>query len=472
VFDAVAYRKGALVLNMLRHVIGDDLMWEIFRTFGERMRGKVAETADFRQAAEDASGIALGRFFDQWAYHGGHPEFKVSWKDDSSGSGDGARLVHLHVEQTQDVDDLTPLFDCDVEVDLTGADWTRHYTITCSAADQHVYFEVPSKPLLHEFDRNDVIIKTLDEDKDADELEYQLLHSPALISRCRAAEALGKKGNAESVPVLRSVMDDAAAFHGLREEAALALGRLGLDAGRDVLLASADMPDPRVRLKVAEALGNYDEPEVLAALRGMVDDPVPQVAEAALGAVAKTKADGAPVILKKGLGVTGWRQSARRAAIRGFRSLEDPEYLDLITPYIEPGVFRETREDAISAVGVLGAELEDDGARRRVLRRLEPMLDDPLIRVRQRTVQALGYLGDTDAIPALERVVNREEHRWIKRAAEDAIRTLRAGRGKEAALRDLERELDDLRQENQAIKKNVRRLEGRIDPEKPDTLKR
>lgn len=465
-FDRVAYQKGSLVLNMLRHKLGDDLMWKTLRTYGERMGGKVAESSDFRRAAEDVSGFPLDRFFDQWVYRAGHPEFKVTWKDEED------NRVHLHVQQTQTVDDLTPLFDCDVDVDLTGPDWTRHYTVSCNAADQHFYFEVPSKPLLHEFDRNDIIIKTLDEDKDADEFQFQVLHSPALISRCRAAEGLGRKGNADNVPALRSVLLDTKAFYGLRGEAALALGHLGLPESRDVLLEAVSLPDPRVRLKVAEALGNFDEPEVVAALRGLVDDPVTQVAEAAVTAAAKTKADGAPGVLKKALGVTGWRESVRRAAIRGFRSLKDADRIDLIAPYVEPGVFRETREDAIGAYGALGADLKDDGARRKVMARLEKLLDDPLIRVRQRSAQALGYLGEKDAIPALERVENRKEHRWVKRAAKEAVNTLRAGESKDAAMHDLEREVDNLRQENQAIKKNVRRLEGRLDPEKPGALNR
>jgi aminopeptidase N len=470
VFDDVAYQKGALVLNMLRHLLGDDLMWETFRTYGERLRGKVAETADFRRAAEDVGGIPLDRFFDQWVHRGGHPEFKVSWKDEASPNHeDGSRLVHLHVEQTQEVNDLTPLFHCDVAVDLTGEDWTRRYTITCDAADQHFYFEVPSPPLLHEFDRDDVLIKTLEEDKKAGELEYQIQHSPALISRCRAAEALGGKGDAGSVPVLRSVLLDEEAFHGLRGEAALALGRLDIPESRDVLLGAVAVKEPRVRLKVAEALGSFDEPAVLRALDRVAGDPVTPVAEAALTAVAKTKSDEAPAILKKGLKRLGWLEGIRRAAIRGFRTLKDPEWIGLITPFTEPGVYIETRQDAISALGVLGAELEEDNARRKVMRRLETLLDDPLIRVRQGAINALGALGEEDAVPALERVVNRKEHRWVQKAAKRAVVTLRTGKSKDAALREMERDMDELRRENETIKKDVRQMRMRLDPERPDT---
>ena len=231
IFDGVAYAKGGQILKMLHHQLGDDLFWKAINLYGERYRGDVAETAGFREAVADVSGLPMDLFFDQWVHHGGHPEFEVSWDFDSD-----SNLVHLTLKQTQTTDDLTPLFVVHADIDLTGDGWTKHFQVTCDEPEQHFYFEVPDRPLMTEFDRGDKLIKELKESKPSEAFEYQLKHSPALISRCRAASALGSEGNETSVLALREAMLNKDEFWGARGEAAMALGALGVDEANAALL--------------------------------------------------------------------------------------------------------------------------------------------------------------------------------------------------------------------------------------------
>ena len=74
VFRALVYNKGAMVLHMLRRLVGDDAFFAGLRDFYATWRYKKAGTDDFRVAMEKAAGgRSLARFFDRWIYASGTP---------------------------------------------------------------------------------------------------------------------------------------------------------------------------------------------------------------------------------------------------------------------------------------------------------------------------------------------------------------------------------------------------------------
>jgi hypothetical protein len=68
VFRAVVYNKGAMVLHMLRRLMGDEKFFTGMRQFYTTWRFRKAGTDDFRQAMEKISGMPLEAFFDGWIY--------------------------------------------------------------------------------------------------------------------------------------------------------------------------------------------------------------------------------------------------------------------------------------------------------------------------------------------------------------------------------------------------------------------
>ena len=78
--------------------------WKGIRGYVAAHKFQVVETDDFRKAMEAASGKDLKWFFDQWVYKAGHPELKVRWRYENAD-----KTVRVKVEQTQTVDDQTPL---------------------------------------------------------------------------------------------------------------------------------------------------------------------------------------------------------------------------------------------------------------------------------------------------------------------------------------------------------------------------
>src|SRR6478735_7220704 len=71
--------KGAMILHMLRWVLGEDKYNKTMREFASQYAGKSATTDDFREIAEKNFGSQLTWFFSQWLDSTGAPEFKVKY---------------------------------------------------------------------------------------------------------------------------------------------------------------------------------------------------------------------------------------------------------------------------------------------------------------------------------------------------------------------------------------------------------
>jgi hypothetical protein len=78
-FQSLVTDKGAMILHMLRWVLGEDKYNKAMREFAAQFAGKAASTDDFRAVAEKAYGEQLTWFFSQWFDSTGAPEFKVKY---------------------------------------------------------------------------------------------------------------------------------------------------------------------------------------------------------------------------------------------------------------------------------------------------------------------------------------------------------------------------------------------------------
>jgi len=78
-FQSLATDKGAMILHMLRWVLGEDKYNKTMRQFAGEFAGKSATTDDFRTIAEKNYGEQLTWFFSQWSDSTGAPEFKVKY---------------------------------------------------------------------------------------------------------------------------------------------------------------------------------------------------------------------------------------------------------------------------------------------------------------------------------------------------------------------------------------------------------
>jgi hypothetical protein len=110
-FRALVYNKGAMVLHMLRRLLGDEAFFAGLRDFYASWRYEKAGTDDLRRAMEKAGGRPLERFFDAWIYGSRIPVLRFS------STVTGSQLT-VHFEQKGDV------FDVPVTVTIAYADGT------------------------------------------------------------------------------------------------------------------------------------------------------------------------------------------------------------------------------------------------------------------------------------------------------------------------------------------------------------
>ncbi len=76
-YHATVYGKGALVLHMLRYVMGDEAFFKAILKYKENYRGRSVTIEDFQNLASEVHGSDLKWFFDAWVRGGGIPDYEV-----------------------------------------------------------------------------------------------------------------------------------------------------------------------------------------------------------------------------------------------------------------------------------------------------------------------------------------------------------------------------------------------------------
>jgi tetratricopeptide (TPR) repeat protein len=123
-FQSLVTDKGAMILHMLRWVMGDQKYDQAMREFSANFAGKPARLEDFRNIVEINYGDKLTWFFSQWLDSTGAPEFKTKYTIYRLGNNKGFRSVG---QIAQDLD----LFRMPVElkIDTDGKTETKRIDV-------------------------------------------------------------------------------------------------------------------------------------------------------------------------------------------------------------------------------------------------------------------------------------------------------------------------------------------------------
>src|SRR5271169_3373855 len=100
-FQSLVTDKGAMILHMLRWVVGEKNYLKLMRDFAAKYAGKSASTDDFRELSEKVYGEKLTWFYSQWMDSTSAPEFKSKYTVYRLGTNKGFRIVGAI---TQDLD--------------------------------------------------------------------------------------------------------------------------------------------------------------------------------------------------------------------------------------------------------------------------------------------------------------------------------------------------------------------------------
>lgn len=131
VFRALVYNKGAAVLHMLRHWIGDEAFFRGWRDFYMGHRYRKAGSDDLRRAFEAASGVDLVRFFERWVYDDLVPDVEYAVSH-------APQAVTLRFEQRSPVTDVPVT----VHLRLPGGE-TKVHLVRLDQARQEVTLPAP-----------------------------------------------------------------------------------------------------------------------------------------------------------------------------------------------------------------------------------------------------------------------------------------------------------------------------------------
>lgn len=156
----LVYNKGASVLHMLRHVVGDSLFFESMKAYANdaRFRYKNATTEDFQGVVEQVSKMNLDVFFQQWLYGEGIPHytFTSNWIPEGNGSRVGFTL-----SQTMQTNPTFFIMPIDVRVYGGGGDTT--FSVLNEFAIQTWDWSFPFAPDSIAIDPENWILKTVQE---------------------------------------------------------------------------------------------------------------------------------------------------------------------------------------------------------------------------------------------------------------------------------------------------------------------
>jgi hypothetical protein len=140
IYRALVYNKGAMVLQMLRRLVGDEAFFSGLRDFYATWRYKKAGTDDFRVSIEKASGRPLDRFFERWIYGSAIPTLRMS-------AAVEGRELRVRFDQNANV------FDVPVTVSLTYADGSTE-DVVVKVDQASVERTIPLKSALRTFEVN------------------------------------------------------------------------------------------------------------------------------------------------------------------------------------------------------------------------------------------------------------------------------------------------------------------------------
>jgi aminopeptidase N len=413
-FDRHTYEKGGLVLHMLRRQLGDDKFFAGLRHYLEKYGHGNVETANLIQALNETTGQNLQPFFDQWVFKPGHPVLNHRWTWDAN-----ARQVVLHLMQTQDTRDGTPLYSLDLPVAFLINGKVQRQTVALRQKEQTFTLPADSRPdaLLLDPD-HDFIVKITGEDKSPRTLETVLRYAPCVTDRKRAARTLlrGHVAQGQAQKALEIAQQDPAPQ--VLIAAVNAAGFVPRPELRDTYRALLAHKNNEVRAAAVSALGRLPKNgEDTARIRALVNDTEPMVVfNAALNALASRDSDASEEVIRKALAMPlrGYPQSFALYALPVKKSAR---MRALLLELAQTGHPRAIRTAAITQLNDVAGEAQ---GREQLL----VLFQDEDVEVRRAALNTVRRHRDLNVITALRKAEIEDKDADIRTNAKNAANAL------------------------------------------------
>ena len=402
-FDSNIYAKGALVLNMLRQILGYDAFWRAVRNYAKEYQHKNVESQDLKRIFEDVTGQNLEWFFDQWVYTAGLPELEIKYKYNRRNEH-----VKLTVKQTQKVENSS-LFRLPLTVLIDNGEIIRQ---EIWIEEEESTFLIPSirNPNMVLVDEGHIIPKRMKFDKKHPELMYQAKNAPHILDRIWAIEQLADHPHKKSIEntLVFSLKNDP--FYGVRIAAATALGEYEPRKGGEILMNSIDRQDNRVKRACIRSLRNYKGTKIRNfLLNTIMNSDNDYLVNDAYNTMFRVDSMTADSLYDWAMKQDSHNDIIRKSAIRSLSKYNRTNYkrLKVLLKYGEAPW--SCRSIVLSTIGKHVKKHPE------LIQEFEELLFDPSRSVRTTAANLLSQYGDESHIPKLESLIIRDPitDRWI-----------------------------------------------------------
>jgi aminopeptidase N len=459
VFDFRAYSKGSWILHMLRSQLGPDLYRKCIQIYLERNALKSVVTEDLNRVIEELSGRSFDPFFDQWVYHARHPELRVSYSWDEA-----KKLAKVTVEQTQTVDEDVLLFAFPTTVRFSSEGWKVDHEVDISAKSHDFYVSLKEKPASVLFDPELTVLAKVTFEKPKPMLYTELEDSTNVVARLLAAKQLGDQKDKKTIAKLKSSLN-ADTFHGVRQRASEALGKMRTPESLAALISSTEQPDARVRSQVVRDIEKFYHPDARSASRRIAaSEKNPMILRSALRSLAKYHGEDAKQAITASLRSNSYRDYQAYYAQEAVLVADDPSLSNDLLKFLS----RKDRKISHSYFGntleTLGMLNRNEDKKDKIRDFLASYTNSPSDRIQRGAIRALMHLADPQAIPIVSSFTGGGDNKnRVQKAADAAVKKLRGEKKVSVELKDLTSEVMKLKEKNEALEATMEDLKKQFE---------
>ena len=278
VFDLVSYQKGGRILNMLRHLVGDDAFFASLNKYLTDNKFSNGSAIKLKLAFEAVTGKDLNWFFNQWYFGSGHPYVRIGQKYLAD-----QQKVLVTIQQTQT---QNKLFTLPVGIDVYVNGNRNHYEVWSKNKVDSFYFPAAVAPDNVNVDNDKILLWAKDESKPIEQYAYQMKHARNFMDRFEAAnEATTNLKNPAAKAIIEAAIKDT--FHVIRSIALNSYNPSAIEAAMETKIIQIAQTDKvsTVREDAINVLSKINKPIFTPLYEKWVNDSSYTVAGAALAAL-------------------------------------------------------------------------------------------------------------------------------------------------------------------------------------------
>ena len=291
VFDLVSYQKGGRILNMLRHLVGDDAFFASLNKYLTDNKFSNGSAIKLKLAFEAVTGKDLNWFFNQWYFSNGHPYVRIGQKYMAD-----QQKVLVTIQQTQT---QNKLFTLPVGIDVYVNGNRNHYEVWSKNKVDSFYFPAAVAPDNVNVDNDKILLWAKDESKPIEQYAYQFKYARNFMDRFEAAnEATTNLKNPAAKAIIEAAIKDS--FYVIRSIALNSYNPSAIDATMEAQILELAGKDKvsTVREDAINVLSKINKPSFTPLYEKWLHDSSYTVSGAALAALEIVDSTKAIVIAK------------------------------------------------------------------------------------------------------------------------------------------------------------------------------